>query len=135
MENASNLLRGQSGDPQDTPNAQVLRSYQFRLEQMRGMVLYERDQRKITQASIDVLERDLSDIIGGLDRLRRVRDIDEIHSSLDEVQAKVRKARKCLHVASGLLEKASTPRYIDALFEKFEEFSDFLFEAIELLEI
>lgn len=101
---------------------------------MRDMVLYERNQRKITQASIDELERDLSNIIGGLDRLRRVPNIDEIHSSLDEVQANVRKARKCLHVASGLLERG-TPRYIDALFEKFEEFSDFLFEAIELLDI
>ena len=134
MENALNFLRGQTGNPLDTPNAQVLRSYQIRLERMRDMVLYERNQRKITQASIDELERDLSNIIGGLDRLRRVPNIDEIHSSLDEVQANVRKARKCLHVASGLLERG-TPRYIDALFEKFEEFSDFLFEAIELLDI
>jgi hypothetical protein len=135
MENALNFLRGQTGDPLDTPNAQVLRSYQIRLERMRDMVLYERNQRKITQASIDELERDLSNIIGGLDRLRRAPNIDEIHSSLDEVQANVRKARKCLHVASGLLERGNTPRYIDALFEKFEEFSDFLFEAIELLDI
>jgi hypothetical protein len=135
MENALNFLRGQTGDPLDTPNAQVLRSYQIRLERMRDMVLYERNQRKITQASIDELERDLSNIIGGLDRLRRVPNIDEIHSSLDEVQANVRKARKCLHVASGLLERGNIPRYIDALFEKFEEFSDFLFEAIELLDI
>jgi hypothetical protein len=135
MENALNFLRGQTGDPLDTPNAQVLRSYQIRLERMRDMVLYERNQRKITQASIDELERDLSNIIGGLDKLRRVPNIDEIHSSLDEVQANVRKARKCLHVASGLLERGNTPRYIDALFEKFEEFSDFLFEAIELLDI
>lgn len=135
MENALNFLRGQTGDPLDTPNAQVLRSYQIRLERMRDMVLYERNQRKITQASIDELERDLSNIIGGLDRLRRVPNIDEIHSSLDEVQANVRKARKCLHVASGLLERGNTPRYIDTLFQKFEEFSDFLFEAIELLDI
>ena len=121
-------------DPRASPNARVLREYQVKLGRMRDMVLFERDQRKITQASIDVLERDLSNIVGGLDKLRRVPNIDELHSSLDEVQANVRKARKCLHVASGLLERANTPRNIDALFDKFEEFSDFLLEAIEQLD-
>ena len=122
-------------DPLASPNARVLREYQVKLGRMRDMVLFERDQRKITQASIDVLERDLSNIVGGLDKLRRVPNIDELHSSLDEVQANVRKARKCLHVASGLLERANTPRNIDALFDKFEEFSDFLLEAIEQLDL
>lgn len=120
-------------DPRASPNAQVLRKYQVELERMRAIVLFERDQRKITQSSIDVLERDLSNIVGGLDRLRRVPNIDELHSSLDEVQAYVRKARRCLHVASGLLERAGTPRYLEALFDKYEEFSDFLLEAIDQL--
>lgn len=121
-------------DPRASSNARILQGYQTRLGRMRDLVLFERDQRKITQSSIDILERDLSDIIGGLDRLRRVPNIDELHPSLDEVQANVRKARKCLHVASSLLERAHTPRYMDTLFDKFEEFSDFLLEAIEQLD-
>lgn len=132
MENALNLWH--SGDPRDSSNFHDLQSYRNRLEQIRNLVLFELDQRSITQASLDELERDLSSIIGGLDRLRRSPNIDQIHFSLDEVQTNVRKARKCLHVASGILERASTPRYLDALYDRFEEFSDFLFEAIDLLQ-
>ncbi|MBA2288362.1 MAG: hypothetical protein H0W02_23035 [Ktedonobacteraceae bacterium] len=135
MEDALSFVHEDPGDPRDSYNAKILRGYGIRLEQMREMVLFKFSQRRITQASIDELESALNEIIGGLDRLRRVPAIDEVHSSLDEVQALVRKARKCLNVAAGLLEKAHSPRYLEALFQKFEEFADFLGEAIEILNV
>lgn len=135
MDNARNFVGEQFSDPRDSTNLRILQGYRDNLENIRDMVLYERSQLKITQASIDELERYLSNIIGGLDKLRRMPNIDELHSSLDEVQANVRKARKCLHVASKLLERGNSPRYFDALFDQFEQFSDCLFEAIELLDI
>jgi hypothetical protein len=122
-------------DPRDLPNARIVQGFKKRLENMRVMVLYQIDQRKITQATIDVLERELSEIIGGIDNLRRADYIDELISSPGEVQTKVRNARRCLHVASRLLERGNTPRNIEFLFEKFEEFPDLLSEAIDLFNI
>lgn len=132
---AQNFVRQQSGDSRDSSYARTLDNYRSRLESMRAMVLFDMRQSDITQVNIAMLERDISDIIGGLDRLRRVPNIDEVNSSLGEVQSNVRMARRFLLVASGLREKAHTPRYMEALYQKYDEFCDCLDEAIELLDI
>ena len=127
-----------SGRPEDSRNsrtARILRDYKSRLEGIRDTVLYQMSQRKITLSIIDVMERDLSEIIGGIDKLRRVPDIEEFLSSPDELLAKVRNARKCLLLASARLEKTNSLRYIDSLFEKYEEFTDLLLEALDVFEI
>jgi hypothetical protein len=130
---AQNFVRQQFGDSQDSTHSQILHNCQSRLEGMRAMVLFDMSQSEITRVNIEMLERDLSDIIKQLDRLRRVPNIDEFHSSLGEVQSSIRIARRCLLVASGLCEKAHTPRYMDALYQKYDEFCDYLDEAIEQL--
>lgn len=130
---AQNFVRQQFGDSQDSAHAQTLHNCQSSLESMRAMVLFDMSQSEITRVNIGMLERDLSHIIKELDRLRRVPNIDEFNSSLGNVQSSVRMARRCLLVASGLCEKAHTPRYMDALYQKYDEFCDCLDEAIELL--
>ena len=130
---AQNFVRHQSGDSQDSSYAKTLHNYQSRLESMRALVLVDMSQPEITQVNIGTLERDLSDIIGGLDRLRRIPDIDDFYPSLGEVLSNVRLARRCLNIASGLREKASSLRYMEALYQKYDEFCDCLYEAIELL--
>ncbi|MBV9228828.1 MAG: hypothetical protein JOZ18_05915 [Chloroflexi bacterium] len=130
---SQNFVRHQSGDSQGSSYARTLHNYQSRLESMRAMVLVDMSQSEITQVNIGMLERDLSDIIGGLDRLRRIPNIDDFHPSLGDVLSNVRLARRCLLAASGLREKASSLRYMEALYQKYDEFCDCLYEAIELL--
>ena len=100
---------------------------------MHAMVLFEMSQSEITRVNIGMLERDLSHIVKELDQLRRAPNIDEFNLSLGEVESSVRMARRCLLVATGLCEKAHTPRYMDALYQKYDKFCDFLDEAIVLL--
>jgi PHP family Zn ribbon phosphoesterase len=130
---AQNFVRQDFGDSLDPSLARTLHNCQSRLERMRALVLYEMNQSEITKVNIGMLERDISDIIKELDRLLRVPNIDKLNPSLTDVQSTVRVARKCLHVASGLCEKAHTPRYLDALYQKYDEFCDCLDDAIELL--
>src|SRR5690349_21457954 len=104
MGDASKFVDEQPDDSGVSANVLILRRYTSNLEQMRNLVLYQIDQRKITQDTIDTLAGSLSEIIGGLDRLRFIPNIDELHSSLDEIQEHVTDARECLFVASYILE-------------------------------
>lgn len=134
MDYVPKLAFDRSGDSRNSQTARILRDYKSRLEGMRSTVLYQMSQRRITQTIIDVMERDLSEMIGGIDKLRRTPNIEDLLSSPDELLAKVRTARKCLHLASVRLEKANSIRYIDSLFEKYEEFTDLLSEAIDVFD-
>ena len=134
MDYVPKLAFEHSGDSRNSQTARMLRDYKNRLEGMRNTVLYQMSQRRITQTIIDVMERDLSEMIGGIDKLRHEPDIEELLSSPDELLAKVRNARKCLHLASVRLEKANSLRYTDSLFEKYEEFTDLLSEAIDVFD-
>jgi hypothetical protein len=130
---AQNFVRQQFGDTPDPAHTRTLHNCQSKLKSMRTLILYEMSQSEITKVNIGMLERDLSDIIKELDQLLRVPNIDEFQSSLSEVQSSVRMARRCLLVASDLCGKARTPRYMDALYQKYDEFCDCLDDAIELL--
>lgn len=117
-------------------NILTLRLHASSLEEMRSLVLHRIDQRKITQDTIDTLIGSLSEIIGGIDRLRCVPDMDELHLSLDGVQEQIANARKCLFIASHILEKPNKRASdIALLHENYDMFTKFLFNAIELLRI
>ncbi len=132
MANTQNFLYGPSGNEPDPDVARVLRRYCKQLESMRDMVLYEMDHRKITQNNIDMLTRDLSEIIGSIDKMMRNPDIVFFFPTLGEIESHVRLARKCLHMASRLLGQSPTQRTLNALFEEFEKFPDILLDAINL---
>lgn len=102
---------------------------------MRNMILHQISHTKITQNTMDTLERDLSEIIGGIDKLRYASDIDEVLSSRDGLLTKVRSARMCLNVAFSICERANTLRNIEALYKKFDEFADLLLDAIEMINL
>jgi len=132
MENMANFVYGPYGNAQNADNARALRVYHDKLVNMRDMVLYQMDHKKITQANIDMLERELSEIIGSIDKMLRISNIDEFFPSLRQIQFHIRRARKCLHMISMLREKPYALRSMDLLLEKFEEFPDCLLDAINL---
>ena len=121
-------------DDSDNLNTLVLQEYKAKLVSMRDLILYEMNQRKITSNTIDVLIRDLSDIIKGIDNLLGTPTYNKIYDTLEKVQVDVRNARKCLLLASSILERAARLSNMTMLFDKYDEFIDILFEAIKLLE-
>jgi hypothetical protein len=136
MVDASKVVDEHPDDSGDSANVIILRRHASNLEQMSNLVLYKIDQRKITQDTIDTLVESLSEIIGSLDRLRYVFDIDQLHSSLDEVQEHITDARECLFVASYILEKTNKRASdITLLHQNYDIFTKFLSDAIELLRI
>ena len=132
MTDTLNLATGQ---PEEPPYTRLLRESREELGRLRALVLYERNQRKIPLESLDEIERGLSFIIRNLDGLRSTLLTEDIPPTIEEAQTSVRNARKCLLVASGLLnlEKSLSARQLEVLFEKYEEFADFLLAAIENL--
>jgi hypothetical protein len=134
MVDTSNVTTGQ---PEEPSYARLLREDRRELERLRAVVLYEQSQRKLLLLdSLDEMERGLSRIIKDLDGLRSTLHIDNILLSIEDPQANIRKARQCLLIASSLLEPQKSPslRRLEALFTKFEEFADLLYEAIKQLE-
>lgn len=130
------------GQPEESPELRRLRIQKARkeLERLRDLVLCERSQSRISLASLYEMERGLSDVIKELDRLLlSATSAESILSTLKKAQTSVRKARQNLNVASDILdyslEKRRSPRLSKALYENYEEFVDFLLEAIEQLEI
>jgi len=123
--------------PEEAPERRLIREYRMELERLRALVLYEWDHCKISPDGLDEMKRGLSSIIKGLDKLLRSKPLvdDDIRSSLENAQVSVRKARKCLHVASNLVGKSRSFHSLEALFDKYEEFADFLLEAIEHLDM
>lgn len=132
MPNTQNFLYGPSGNEPDPDTTRVLRLYCKQLESMRDMVLYEMDHRKITQNNIDMLTKDLSEIIGSIDKMMRATDIVFFFPTLGDIEKHIRQARKCLHMASRLLAQSPSQRTLNALFEEFEKFPDILLDAINL---
>lgn len=124
------------GQPEESPEKRILQEYRGELERLRELILYKRNQRKIPLDSLDEIERGLSLIIQGLDRLLRSATlVEDIRLAVEKVQISVRKARKSLLIASSLLERPRTQRSLEVLYEKYEEFTDLLLEAIEQLDI
>jgi hypothetical protein len=129
MRDPGSFLEG----PFEDPEQRLRRDWKLELSDMREMVLYGMSQKLLTQDNLDMLERRLSKIIKELDHARHAESYRDF--SLDDVQHKVRKARKCIAVAYGYIEKASLRSYRQALFDEYEKFTDFLDEAINCLEI
>lgn len=131
------------GQPEESPERRIVVEYRGELEQLRALVLSKRNQRKIPLNSLDEMERGLSRIIEGLDRLvRSATSIDDILPSLEKALASVRKARITLHMISDILpylqEKPGSQDFLNlakALYENYEELSDLLLATIEQLDI
>ncbi len=122
--------------PDDFNNSSisVLEEYRTGLMSMRNLILHEKSQLKITSSTIDFLERELSDIIRGIDILLNDPRSEEISETLERVQIDVRNARKCLFIASSIPEKTTRVNSIAARFDKYDEFTIILLDSIKLLE-
>lgn len=131
------ILNRPSEQPEESPPQ--VPEYRRELEELRALVLYEQNQREIPLLSLDYIERGLSDIIAGLDRLLYATSINDILPSLKKAQKSVIKARRCLHIASDILEQSSEkPRSAHSsktLYKNYEKFSNCLLEAIKHLNI
>ncbi len=132
--NISSLAYNQP-DNSGSLNISVLQGYRTKLVSMRDMILHEINQRRITPNTIDVLIRELSDIIKGIDDLLNALHSEKDYDTLEKVQIDVRNARKCLLIASSILEGTTRLSSTTVLFDKYDEFTDILLEAIKLLEI
>ena len=132
MKDASNFIF-KSGDTEGSREALTLKRYRERLEKMRTLFLFEKSAREITTMNISSLERELRDMIGGIDRLRGVPGIKKLLSSPDAVQAKLQRVIICLNLASDLLEMQITPRRREMLYQRYEEIPPLLSETMDLL--
>ena len=132
MRDASNFIF-KSGDTEGSQEALTLKRYREKLEKMRTLFLFEKSAREITTMNISSLERELRDLIGGIDRLRGVAGIKKLLTSPDAVQAKLQRVIICLNLASDLLEMQITPRRREMLYQRYEEIPPLLSEAIDLL--
>lgn len=125
------LLFEQPDGPRNSPEAQVLRRYKNSLESMRNLFLFQMNLRTITQLNIDSFEKELRDIVKGVEMLRDTPHIDELLVSVDAVQTHIWAAIKNLYLASDLLEGRHTPRGRELLYQKFGELPGILYNAIE----
>ncbi|HZO71007.1 MAG TPA: hypothetical protein VFB60_02325 [Ktedonobacteraceae bacterium] len=121
--------------PSEQPEESPLQKYIRELAELRALILYGRNQRKLLLESLDVMERGLSDIIGGIDRLI---PIYGTLLSLEQAQVSVIKARKKLLVAADILEqsleKSRPPSRSEKLYDAYDECAAFLLKAKKHLE-
>jgi len=127
----SSFLYQHSEDPENSPEAQTLQRYKDMLENIRYLLLYEVDLRTIKKSDIDMCERDLREIIKGIEKLRRVPHIDSLLKSVDGIQGKIFDAINSLYLASDVIEHRYTARGRELLYQKLRECPLFLLEAIE----
>ena len=133
MGETSNIVDEQPEHSGYSADLLVLGQYASDLEEIRKLVLFRIDQRKITLDTIDTLVERLSQIIDDLDRLRH--NFDHLHTSLDEVQEHITLARESLFVASYVLEKRNKKASdIVLLHKRYAMFTKSLSNAIELLQ-
>lgn len=125
------FLFEQPDGTRNSPEAQVLRRYKNSLESMRNLFLFQMNLRTITQLNIDSFEKELRDIVKGVEMLRDTPHIDELLVSVDAVQTHIWAAIKNLYLASDLLEGRHTPRGRELLYQKFGELPGILYNAIE----
>ena len=123
--------------PDDSNNLRtsVLQEYKAKLVSMRNLILFQMNQLEITLSIIEALLLDLNEVIEGIDNFINAPSYDEMYDTLEKAQIAVRNARKCLLLASSILKSgASRLSSKTVLFEKYDEFTDIILEAIKLLE-
>lgn len=127
MEEALSFFSTHYSDPGSSPEGNILRGYKKQLEAMRDLFLYRIDYRNISKTNIDTWEKELRDIIGGIQKLRS--HADELLISADAIQANIRMVINTLYEASDILEGKN---YNDGepLYQKFTKCSGFLQKAI-----
>jgi hypothetical protein len=125
----------QPDDPKKSLEAQTLLRYKNSLENMRNVFLFQMNLRTITQLNIDAFERELRDIVKGLEMLRHIPHTGELLASVDAVQTHIWAAIKNLYLASDLLEGRHTPKGRELLYQKFGELPGILYNAIENFKI
>lgn len=124
-----------SEQAEESSERRLAREYRGELEQLRTLVLYEWDQRKIPPESLSEMSNGLSRIIEGLDRI----------PSLKEVQRSVGDARRCLHTATDVLEPLgesplspdllkALPYLSEARYKCYDQFAEILQKAVTQLD-
>ncbi len=130
MIDPSSFLQSPQG-PRYPPEVRALQGYKSRLMEMRHTLLYEVDLRTIKKADIDMLERDLRDILKGVEGFRKMPHLDKYLRSVDGLQANIRNAKNKLYLASDTLDQRSTIRGRKLFYQQLEECEQCLFSAIQ----
>jgi hypothetical protein len=100
---SEHYLSQQPLDSEDSPAGDLGR-YKAALENIRNLLLYGANLRKMTNDDLDTFDNDLREVIKGIEKLRHAPQISNFLKSVDAVQEKIRSAINELNVALNVIE-------------------------------
>jgi hypothetical protein len=103
----SNFSPQQPNDPENSSMA-ILVKYKTVIESLQKLLLYGENLRNINKDAINAFERDLREVIQGVEELRQTTDISQHLTSVDAVQENVRSAINELYIALDVIERQDT---------------------------
>lgn len=89
----------------------------------------------ITQRNVQTIDRDLRDIIKGIEKLRNLAYIHYLLRSIDALQSFLTEIIMNLSLISDLLELATTPKRRELLYQRISELPHLFARAINLIVI
>jgi t-SNARE complex subunit (syntaxin) len=128
VDNALSFLHTTPG--RNPPEVQTLLGYKSTIINMYHLFSFNTDLRTIKKNDIDMFERDLREIVGGIERLRNNHHIDRYLNSTIGLQEKIKQAIRCLYRASDILEQKSTVSSRKMFYELLGECEQYLLAAI-----
>lgn len=127
------FLPGQSNDPSDSREGQILLKYKMQLYSMSEFFLYEVDPREVTKRNIDEWVTELRSVVKGIKKLQDIPYIDVLLSSCEGVQNTICKAINNLYVASDILQKRNPSiRDRQKFYQIFTECSALLSDVVDM---
>jgi len=111
--------------------ATTLIQFREKLTKMRTLFLYGMSQRDITQRNLSSLELELRDMMGDIDRSSSIKDL---LLSPNAAQSALQQVIMHINLAITLLEMPVTYKRREQLYQKYQEITSYLYEAIERLQ-
>ncbi len=132
-----NYLPQQPNEPEESIE-ETLGRYKTALETLHRILSYGENLRSIEAESINTFEKDLREIIEGLEYLRGKPDITTFVTSIDAIKEKLQFARNALYTSLDVLEVAKQGSLLEVIeakkrfvYPSLTSCAQFLLEAIQ----